>query len=130
MLASSLAEFIPQNQFIPESVSPLPCLPALVCHTLLIVYFFKELISFIIFLDKGHTSVFKALILSVFELSWTVIPQIPQLFTAQSRLLRTLKEMPFENTVGKEKVLVTSIFSFPHNVFYPIHNKFPFFSQI
>ena len=43
----SLAEFIPPNQFVPEIVSPLPCSPALVRHTLLIVYLFKEFISFI-----------------------------------------------------------------------------------
>ena len=35
------------NQFVPEIVSPLPCSSALVCHTLLFVYFFKKLISFI-----------------------------------------------------------------------------------
>ena len=52
----------PPNQFVPEIVSPLPSLPALVRHTLLIVYFFKELISFIGSLDKCHTSVFNALI--------------------------------------------------------------------
>ena len=52
-----------QNQFIPEIVSPLPCSPALVRRTLLFVYYFKELISFIGFLDKCHTSVFNALIL-------------------------------------------------------------------
>ena len=52
----------PPNQFVPEIVSTLPCSPALVRHTLLIVYFFKELISFIGFLDKCHTSVFNALI--------------------------------------------------------------------
>ena len=34
------------DQFVPEIVSPLPCLSELVCHTLLFVYFFKELISF------------------------------------------------------------------------------------
>ena len=45
------------NQFIPEIVSPLPCSPRLVCHTLLYVYFFKELISFIGSLDICHTSV-------------------------------------------------------------------------
>ena len=50
------------NQFVPEIVSPLPCMPALVRHTLLIVYFFKELISFIGSLYKCHTSVFNALI--------------------------------------------------------------------
>ena len=32
----------PTNQFAPEIVSSLPCLPTLVGHTLLIVYFFKE----------------------------------------------------------------------------------------
>ena len=30
---------------------------------------------------------------------------------------------PFENTVGKGKMLVTSIFSFSLNVFYPIKNR-------
>ena len=50
------------NQFVPEIISPLPCSPALVRHTLLIVYFFKELISFIGLLDKCHTSFFNALI--------------------------------------------------------------------
>ena len=53
----------PPNQFVPEIVTPLPCLPALVHHTLLFVYLFKELISFIGSLDKCHTSIFKALIL-------------------------------------------------------------------
>ena len=52
----------PPNQFVPEIVSPLPCLPALVRHTSLIVYFFKELISFMGSLDKCHTSVFSVLI--------------------------------------------------------------------
>ena len=51
------------NQFVPEIVSPLPCSPALVRHTLLILYFFKELTSFIGSLDKYHTSVFNALIM-------------------------------------------------------------------
>ena len=51
----------PSYKFGPEIVSPLPCLPAL-GHTLLIVYFFKELISFIGSLDKCHTSVFNTLI--------------------------------------------------------------------
>ena len=53
----------PPNQFVPEIVSPLPCSPTLVHHTLLIVYFFKELMSFIGSLDKCHTSLFNALIL-------------------------------------------------------------------
>ena len=52
----------PPNQFVHEIVSPLPYSPALVCHKLLIVYFFKELISFIGSLDKCHTRVFNALI--------------------------------------------------------------------
>ena len=53
----------PPKQFVPEIVSPLPCLPALVHHTLLIVYFFKELIFFIGSPDKCHASVFNTLIL-------------------------------------------------------------------
>ena len=53
----------PSNQIVLEIVSSLPCSPALVRHTLLIVYFFKELVSFIASLDKCHTSVFNALIL-------------------------------------------------------------------
>ena len=32
----------PLNQFVPEIVSPLPCSPAHVCHTLLIVFFFQR----------------------------------------------------------------------------------------
>ena len=56
----------PQNQFVPEIVSPLSCSSALVRHTLQIVYFFEELISFIGSLDKCHTSVFKTLIFSRF----------------------------------------------------------------
>ena len=46
----------PPNQFVPETVTPLPCSAALVRHTLLI-FFFKELIFFIGSLDKCHTSV-------------------------------------------------------------------------
>ena len=57
----------PPNQFVPEIVSPLPCSPALVHHTLLIVYFFKELISFIGSLDKYNTSVLNALIFSLLQ---------------------------------------------------------------
>ena len=34
-------EVHPQSQFVPEIVSPLPCSPALVCHTLVNVYFFQ-----------------------------------------------------------------------------------------
>ena len=54
----------PPNEFVPKIVSPLPCSPALVRHTFLIIYFFKELISFIGALDKCHPNVFNALILS------------------------------------------------------------------
>ena len=50
------------NQFVPEIVSPLPCSSELVHHTLLFVYFFKELLSFIGSLDKCHTCVFNVLI--------------------------------------------------------------------
>ena len=52
----------PPNQFVPETISPLSCSPALIRDTLRIVYFFKELISFLGSLDKFHTSVFNALI--------------------------------------------------------------------
>ena len=67
----------PPNQFVPEIVSPLPCPSALVRHTLLIVNFFKELISFIGSLDKCHTSVFKALICSV-KSGWGVAMNVIQ----------------------------------------------------
>ena len=50
------------NQFVPEVVSALPCSSRHLCHTLLFVYFFNELISFIGSLDKCHTRVFNALI--------------------------------------------------------------------
>ena len=55
----------PPNQFVPETFSPVPCSPSFCRHTLLIVYFFKELISFIGSLDKCHTSVFNAFIIMV-----------------------------------------------------------------
>ena len=50
------------NQFVPEIVSPSPFSSELVRHTLLFVYLFKEIISFIGSLDKCHTNVFNALI--------------------------------------------------------------------
>ena len=37
----------------------------LVCHTLLFIYYFKELISFIDSLDKCHTSIFNTLISTI-----------------------------------------------------------------
>ena len=51
------------TEFIPHISSSLRLLVLyLLRHTLLFVYFFKELISFIGSLDKCHTSVFKALV--------------------------------------------------------------------
>ena len=50
------------NQFVTLILSPLPCSSVLVHHTLLFVYFFKQLISFFCFLDKCYTSIFNALI--------------------------------------------------------------------
>ena len=52
----------PPNQFVREIDSPLPCSFALVRHKLPIVYFSKELVYFIGYLDKYHISVFNALI--------------------------------------------------------------------
>ena len=50
-------------------------------------------------------------------------------FTKQSLVFTTLQYKALENIVEKilwkkEKILVTSIFSFSHNVFYPIQNTF------
>ena len=36
----------------------------------------------------------------------------------------------FQNIVGKEKMLVTSIFSFSYDVFYPSQNKIQFLNQV
>ena len=51
--------------------------------------------------------------------------------------LMTLYKKPFENIAGKEenagnqkKMLVTSIFSFFYNVFYPSQGKYPFLIYI
>ena len=41
-----------------------------------------------------------------------------------------LRKKTFKNIVGKEQMLVTSIFSFSHNVFYFSQNKFKFSSHI
>ena len=87
----------PQNQFIP--VSPLPCLHALVCHTLLFVYFFKELISFISSFDKCHTSIFNPLIMY-------------------------LQSKCFANSVGKEEIARNEqLLLFP-SCFLPIWRNF------
>ena len=51
-------------------------------------------------------------------------------FTTQCWLLTTLGKRPFETLWKKEKMLVTSIFSFSHNVFYPSLNKYQFFCHI
>ena len=40
------------------------------------------------------------------------------------------KKNPFKRLWKREKILVTSIFSFSHNVFYPSQNKFQLFSRI
>ena len=37
--------------------------------------------------------------------------------------LTTLREMPFESSVGKGEIAGTSIFSFYQNVFYSFQNK-------
>ena len=50
-------------------------------------------------------------------------------FTTQSRLLMTLRDL-LKTLWEKEKMLETSIFSFSHNIFYPLQNKFQFFSCI
>ena len=63
-----LTECTSPNQFVPEIVSPFLCSSGLVRHTLLYVYFFKQLISFIGSLDKCHTSVFNAGIFPWFSL--------------------------------------------------------------
>ena len=40
------------------------------------------------------------------------------------------KRKPLKTLWEKEKMLVTSIFSFSHNVYYSFHNKIKFLSQI
>ena len=46
-------------------------------------------------------------------------------FTKESLVVMTLKKKPFEKM---ENMLVTSIFSFSQNVFYPFQSKFQFFT--
>ena len=41
-----------------------------------------------------------------------------------------LKNEPFENIVGKEEILVTSIFFFSHSVFYPIKDNLNVLSNV
>ena len=49
-----------------------------------------------------------------------------QLFITQSRILTSLKKNPLEHIVAKreKQMLVTSIFSFSDNVFFPSRIKF------
>ena len=47
-------------------------------------------------------------------------------FTTQSRLLTTLKKKNSKKLREKEKMLVTSIFPFSHNVFYAPRTSFNF----
>ena len=42
----------------------------------------------------------------------------------------SLTRSPLKTLSEKEKMLVTSIFSFTHNIFYPLKNKFQFWSHI
>ena len=51
----------PPNQFIPEIVSPCLVRPYLFVINYCLFAFFKELFSFIRYLDKCHTNVFNAL---------------------------------------------------------------------
>ena len=48
---------------------------------------------------------------------------LDKLFTIQSRVLTILKKKTFENVGKRKKMLVTSIFSFFNNVFYPITDR-------
>ena len=100
----------PPNQFVPEIVSCLPCSSGLVRHILLFVYFFKELISFISFLDKCHTSVFNALISNGARRSINVI--YPNLdldqFTNATRYFdkndnQTYQQYQISKTIKKKK---------------------------
>ena len=55
--------------------------------------------------------------------SHNVLPRIVKLCTTRSRLLTTLMKKASENTVGKGKMLVTSIFSFSHSVSYSVKER-------
>ena len=62
--------------------------------------------------------------------------QVPMLGYKYLTLCHTIptfnnpESKPFEYIVEKEKMLVTSIFSFSHNVFYPLQSNFLFFRHI
>ena len=84
-----LTEFIPKSVCL---VSTLPCLSRLVCHTLLFVYFFKELVSFIDYLNP---------------------------FPNKPCFLRVCSTSPLKTLREKKKLLVMSNLFFSHSVFYP-----------
>ena len=65
----------------------------------------------------------KGMLLGTSNFSFNSLPHKPDFERPCKRsLLKTLRE--------KEKMLVTSIFSFSHNVFYSFQNRFQFFSHI
>ena len=83
----------PPNQFVPEIVSPMPCSSGLVRYILVFVYFFKELISFIGFLDKCHTSVFNALISVVVagkKTNYNTAPKVNKRYSDLATIFRIL----------------------------------------
>ena len=53
-----------------------------------------------------------------------------KLFNTQSRLLTTLKKKPLKTLRDQEKMLVTSIFSFSHNIFCSIKDRNRHFNTI
>ena len=63
------------------------------------------------------------------QLHISIVNRTFQLFTTQSRLLTTLRKGVPKSFWEREKMLVTSIFSFSHIVFYPFYplrHKFQF----
>ena len=71
--------------------------------------------QFLLFPQCFQKACFPGVSKGVIVLEWVkvILP-----FTTQSRLLTTLKEKALETLWEKEKMLVTSIFSFPHSVIY------------
>ena len=61
-----------------------------------------------------------------FDMKYLVVNSLPH----HPRLLTTLNHRAFENIAEKGKMLVSSIFSFSHNVFYPSQTKFELFIHI
>ena len=119
-----------QNHFVPEIVSPLSCSSGLVRHTLPFVYFLK-LISSIGYPDKCHISVFNSdfksnILLYIEKFNYLPNKKNLELPLNESICWRKNKcdsktEICFgkgrKNCGEKEKMLVTSIFSFTHNAF-------------